>query len=74
LLADRKRIHVGAQCKTFCAASLAQNADDARATKSLRNLITVSSQAFGNQRTGALLLEGKFRMPVQITPQGDELA
>ena len=61
--------HVGAQADAARAATVTQRADHAGARNAFVHLQSEQAQGGSHYAGGAALLEGKFRMCVQIAPQ-----
>ena len=73
LLDERQRIHVGAQSHGRAAAPVAQHADHAGSANALVHLEPDVAQRARDERGRAVLLEGEFRMGMQVASQRDEI-
>ena len=73
LLVDRQRVHVGAQADRPLAGAGAQHPDHAGLADAAMGFDTEGFEALGHQRGGAVLLEGEFRVGVDVTADGGDL-
>src|SRR6185437_14279441 len=67
-LADRQRIHIGAQPDALRSVTLAQHADDAGAPDAVMHLAAETLELLGDERAGALFFEAELGMRVDIVP------
>ena len=73
LLVDRQRVHVGAQADRPLAGAGAQHPDHAGLADAAVGLDAEGLETVGHQRGGAVLLEGKLRVGVDVTADGGGL-
>ena len=70
---DRQRVHVGADAQALAAVAMPQLSDDAGAGQPAMHRVAPLRQALGHQIAGGVLLEGQFRVLVDLVAQLDHL-
>ncbi len=73
LLIDRQRVHVGAQADGAGAAALAQDADNPGLRQSAMHFQTIRRELAGDDIGGTRLVEGQFRVGVNIVTERDQV-